>query len=179
MRLARESSVLPLLRCGGTAPPRSALKTWQLRPGSPSRRCSASLACKSALMASASTQLRDRILEQRESAAPGDLAGTVSALFDHYEDMGDFIIRTWRTKRSFLSSAGRSNWAAGRTGIHAAPVCTATRTKRGPRTRPRGTRDRLRCLYLEAPPARRGDKQGRRRGVRPIPRVPNPAGWMT
>ncbi len=49
--------------------------------------------CKSALMASASTQLRDRILEQRESAAPGDVAGTVSALFDHYEDMGDFIIR--------------------------------------------------------------------------------------
>jgi len=48
---------------------------------------------KSALLASASAQLRDRILEQRESAAPGDLAGTVSALFDHYEDMGDFVIR--------------------------------------------------------------------------------------
>jgi AcrR family transcriptional regulator len=48
---------------------------------------------KSALMASASAQLRDRIVEQRSSAAPGDLAGTVSALFDHYEDMGDFVIR--------------------------------------------------------------------------------------
>ena len=48
---------------------------------------------KSALLASASTQLQDRILEQRESAAPGDLVGTISALFDHYEDMGDFVIR--------------------------------------------------------------------------------------
>jgi AcrR family transcriptional regulator len=48
---------------------------------------------KSALVASASAQLRDRILKQRESAAPGDLAGTISALFDHYEDMGDFVIR--------------------------------------------------------------------------------------
>lgn len=48
---------------------------------------------KSALLASASAQLRDRILKQRESAAPGDLAGTISALFDHYEDMGDFVIR--------------------------------------------------------------------------------------
>ena len=48
---------------------------------------------KSALLASASEQLRDRILEQRGSAAPGDIGGTVSALFDHYEDMGDFVIR--------------------------------------------------------------------------------------
>ena len=48
---------------------------------------------KSDLLASASTQLRERILEQRESAAPGDLPGTISALFDHYEDMGDFVIR--------------------------------------------------------------------------------------
>jgi AcrR family transcriptional regulator len=48
---------------------------------------------RSALLASASAQLRDRIIEQRESAAPGDLGGTVSALFDHYEDMGDFVIR--------------------------------------------------------------------------------------
>jgi AcrR family transcriptional regulator len=48
---------------------------------------------RSALLASASTQLRDRILEQRESAAPGDIAGTITALFDHYEDMGDFVIR--------------------------------------------------------------------------------------
>jgi AcrR family transcriptional regulator len=48
---------------------------------------------KSDLMAAASAQLRNRILEQRESAAPGDIGGTVSALFDHYEDMGDFVIR--------------------------------------------------------------------------------------
>ena len=48
---------------------------------------------RSALLASASTRFRDRILEQRESAAPGDVAGTIAALFDHYEDMGDFVIR--------------------------------------------------------------------------------------
>ena len=37
--------------------------------------------------------LRDRILTQRESATPGDVGGNVSALFDHYERMGDFVIR--------------------------------------------------------------------------------------
>jgi AcrR family transcriptional regulator len=34
-----------------------------------------------------------RIRKQREAAAPGDIPGTVKALFDHYEDMGDFVIR--------------------------------------------------------------------------------------
>ena len=48
---------------------------------------------KTTLLASASAQFRERILEQRESVAPGDIAGTISALFDHYEDMGDFVIR--------------------------------------------------------------------------------------
>ena len=48
---------------------------------------------RSDLLASASTQFRDRILEQRESAEPGDVAGTITALFDHYEEMGDFVIR--------------------------------------------------------------------------------------
>jgi AcrR family transcriptional regulator len=35
----------------------------------------------------------NRIREQRSAAAPGDLEGTVRALFDHYEEMGDFVIR--------------------------------------------------------------------------------------
>ena len=34
-----------------------------------------------------------RIREQRSAAAPGDIPGTVRALFDHYEEMGDFVIR--------------------------------------------------------------------------------------
>jgi AcrR family transcriptional regulator len=34
-----------------------------------------------------------RIRKQREAAAPGDIPGTIKALFDHYEDMGDFVIR--------------------------------------------------------------------------------------
>jgi AcrR family transcriptional regulator len=34
-----------------------------------------------------------RIRAQREAAPPGDVTGTVTALFDHYEEMGDFVIR--------------------------------------------------------------------------------------
>jgi AcrR family transcriptional regulator len=34
-----------------------------------------------------------RILAQRESAAPGDVEGSVRAVFEHYEDMGDYMIR--------------------------------------------------------------------------------------
>jgi AcrR family transcriptional regulator len=48
---------------------------------------------KAALIGSAWDPLRDRILGQRESAEPGDVEGTVTALFDHYEEMGDFVIR--------------------------------------------------------------------------------------
>lgn len=48
---------------------------------------------KSDLLSCASTEFRDRILAQRESATPGDIGGTITALFDHYEDMGDFVIR--------------------------------------------------------------------------------------
>jgi AcrR family transcriptional regulator len=35
-----------------------------------------------------------RIRAQREAAPPGDVAGTVRQLFEHYEEMGDFVIRT-------------------------------------------------------------------------------------
>jgi AcrR family transcriptional regulator len=45
------------------------------------------------LLAAAIDAMRDRIVEQRGSAVPGDVAGTVAALFDHYEDLGDFVIR--------------------------------------------------------------------------------------
>jgi AcrR family transcriptional regulator len=45
------------------------------------------------LLDSALEAMRDRILEQRGSASPGDIPGTITALFDHYEDMGDFVIR--------------------------------------------------------------------------------------
>jgi AcrR family transcriptional regulator len=34
-----------------------------------------------------------RIRKQREAAPPGDIPGTVKALYDHYEEMGDFVIR--------------------------------------------------------------------------------------
>jgi AcrR family transcriptional regulator len=48
---------------------------------------------KAALIGSAWNPLRDRIVRQRETAEPGDVEGTISALFDHYEEMGDFVIR--------------------------------------------------------------------------------------
>jgi AcrR family transcriptional regulator len=35
----------------------------------------------------------ERIAQQREAAAPGDVVGTLQSLFDHYEEMGDFVIR--------------------------------------------------------------------------------------
>ena len=49
---------------------------------------------KSDLLKVALKPLRDRVLRQRESADPGDVEGTISALFDHYEQMGDFVIRS-------------------------------------------------------------------------------------
>ncbi|HEY8692679.1 MAG TPA: TetR/AcrR family transcriptional regulator [Chloroflexota bacterium] len=48
---------------------------------------------KSDLVELALEPVRDRIMRQRESAEPGDVEGTISALFDHYEQMGDFVIR--------------------------------------------------------------------------------------
>jgi AcrR family transcriptional regulator len=48
---------------------------------------------KAALIGSAYKPLRDRIVRERETAEPGDVEGTISALFDHYEEMGDFVMR--------------------------------------------------------------------------------------
>jgi AcrR family transcriptional regulator len=47
---------------------------------------------RSSLLESALEPLRDRILRVREAAQPGDVGATISALFDHYEEMGDFVI---------------------------------------------------------------------------------------
>jgi AcrR family transcriptional regulator len=55
---------------------------------------------KSDLLESALEPLRDRILGQRESAKPGDVGGTISALFDHYEQMGDFVVRNLADEQS-------------------------------------------------------------------------------
>ena len=35
----------------------------------------------------------ERIRVQREAAPPGDVPGTINSLYDHYEEMGDFVIR--------------------------------------------------------------------------------------
>jgi AcrR family transcriptional regulator len=49
---------------------------------------------KSDLLDVAIEALRERIRRQRESAEPGDIEGTLAALFDHYEEMGDFVVRS-------------------------------------------------------------------------------------
>jgi hypothetical protein len=56
--------------------------------------------CKSDLLTSALQPLLDRIVRQRESAKPGDVEGTISALFDHYERMGDFVVRNLADEQS-------------------------------------------------------------------------------
>ena len=48
---------------------------------------------RAGLFAEAGRATARRIVTQRESAEPGDVEGTVRALFDHYEDIGDFVIR--------------------------------------------------------------------------------------
>ncbi len=48
---------------------------------------------KAALIGFAWSPLLDRVVRQRETAEPGDLEGTISALFDHYEEMGEFVVR--------------------------------------------------------------------------------------
>jgi AcrR family transcriptional regulator len=48
---------------------------------------------RAALIEAAWDAARDRIVEQREAAAPGDVDGTLRVLFDHYEELGDFVIR--------------------------------------------------------------------------------------
>jgi AcrR family transcriptional regulator len=60
---------------------------------------------RSRLMDAALEAMRDRILEQRGSADPGDIAGTITALFDHYEDMGDFVIRNLAEEQARPGSA--------------------------------------------------------------------------
>jgi AcrR family transcriptional regulator len=50
-------------------------------------------ASKSALVELAWDALRDRIIAQRETAQPGDIDGTIAALYQHYEAMGDFVVR--------------------------------------------------------------------------------------
>jgi len=48
---------------------------------------------RSDLLELALAGVRDQIRRRREMADPGDVEGTVRALFDHYEEYGDFVIR--------------------------------------------------------------------------------------
>lgn len=48
---------------------------------------------RTALLESAVEELVRHISEQRDRAAPGDIDGAISGLFDHYEEVGDIVIR--------------------------------------------------------------------------------------
>jgi AcrR family transcriptional regulator len=47
---------------------------------------------KDALLATALDQAQQRIVEERERAEPGDVDGSIAALLDHYEQLGDLVI---------------------------------------------------------------------------------------
>jgi AcrR family transcriptional regulator len=46
-----------------------------------------------ALLESAGKELERHISEQRDRAEPGDIDGAIAGLFDHYEEVGDIVIR--------------------------------------------------------------------------------------
>lgn len=47
---------------------------------------------KDALLAAALDQAQQQIVEQRQRAELGDVEGSIAALFDHYEQLGDLVI---------------------------------------------------------------------------------------
>lgn len=49
---------------------------------------------RSQLLALAMAGLHDQVRRDRAVAEPGDVDGTITALYDHYEGMGDFVIRS-------------------------------------------------------------------------------------
>ena len=55
---------------------------------------------RSDLLELALAALRDRIRRRRETAEPGDVDGTIRALFDHYEEYGDFVVRNLADEES-------------------------------------------------------------------------------
>ena len=55
---------------------------------------------KDALLGAALDQARRRIVEQRREAPPGDLDGSIEALFDHYEQLGDLVVRNLAEEES-------------------------------------------------------------------------------
>jgi AcrR family transcriptional regulator len=53
--------------------------------------------------------MRDRIMQRREEPSPGDVDGTLRALFDHYEELGDFVIRSLADEHRL---PGLTSWLA-------------------------------------------------------------------
>jgi AcrR family transcriptional regulator len=48
---------------------------------------------RAALLEGAFKELERHISEQRDRAEPGDIDGAIAGLFDHYEEVGDIVIR--------------------------------------------------------------------------------------
>jgi AcrR family transcriptional regulator len=57
----------------------------------------------------------ERIRVQREAAPPGDVDGTLRELFDHYEQIGDFVIRLLADEAELPDMA---EWLAGGRRFH-------------------------------------------------------------
>jgi AcrR family transcriptional regulator len=51
-------------------------------------------------------QMREHIVARRETSPPGDVDGMVRALYDHYEEMGDFVIRMLADEDQLPDMAG-------------------------------------------------------------------------
>lgn len=48
---------------------------------------------RAALLEGAARQVMRHMSDQRDRAAPGDIDGAITGLFDHYEEVGDLVIR--------------------------------------------------------------------------------------
>jgi AcrR family transcriptional regulator len=72
---------------------------------------------KSGLFAAAAADAHERIMAQRDEAAPGDVRGAIANLFDHYEAWGEVALRLLAQEERFeeiaeVTRVGRASHAA-------------------------------------------------------------------
>lgn len=65
---------------------------------------------KSHLLELAMEALRDQVRRQRETAEPGDVEGTIRGLYNHYEEMGDFVMRNLADEESLSELREGLDW---------------------------------------------------------------------
>ena len=72
---------------------------------------------KEGLIAAAGDELRRHVEEQRATAPVGDVAGVIRTLFDHYEEVGEIVLRS--LAQEGMSAAIRTLTDQGRASHHA------------------------------------------------------------